>query len=424
MPIFAYKAIDKFGKEIASEVEVASYDEAIKKVRGLGYFPTQVTAKKEKKKAGRGKATATRFPSAGGLQMEIRIPFLGIGTVKSKQITIFTRQLATLIGAGLPLVRSLNILRDQMKQGTFRNVIDNLSQQVEAGGTFSDSLLKHPTIFSKLFVNTVKAGEAGGVLEVVLTRLAEFNEKAERLRSRIRTALVYPILVIAIAVTVLVFLIIFVIPKFMELYKEIGSSLPLPTLILLKLSNFLQYRWMIGVLFIVGMVIVYKFLTKIPAIRYLVDRIKLRLPVLGVLIQKVSIARFSRTLGTLISSGVPILQALMITKDTAGNDVIARSLGKVHDSIREGESIAGPLGKTRIFPLMVVNMINVGEETGALDQMLNKIADTFDDEVDATVSALTSLLEPILIVFMGLIVGAIVISMFLPLVKLLTTLSA
>lgn len=422
MPIFTYKAIDKFGKEITSEIEVASYDEAIKKLRSLGYFPTQIIAKKAKKKGG-GEA-AMPAPAEAGLQMEIRIPFLGIGTVKPVQITVFTRQLATLIGAGLPLVRSLNILRDQMKQGPLRAVINSLAQQVEAGGTFSDSLLKHPKIFSNLFVNTVKAGEAGGVLEIVLTRLAEFNEKSQKLHARIRAALVYPILVITIAVAVLTFLIIFVVPKFMELFEEIGTELPLPTLVLLRISDFMQHRWIVGLLFIVGMITVYNFLTKLPAIRYLIDKMKLKLPVLGVLIQKVAIARFSRTLGTLISSGVPILQALMITKDTAGNEVISRSLGRVHDSIREGESIAAPLAKTRIFPLMVVNMINVGEETGSLDQMLNRIANTYDDEVDATVSALTSLLEPVLIVFMGLIVGAIVISMFLPLVKLLTTLSA
>ena len=423
MPLFAYKAIDKFGKEIISEIEVSNYDEAIKKLRSLGYFPTQITAKKQRKRTGSG-ISAAPVSSGLGMQMEIRIPFLGIGTVKPNQITIFTRQLATLIGAGLPLVRSLNVLRDQMKSGHLKDVINDLAQQVEAGGTFSDSLLKYPKIFSKLFVNTVKAGEAGGVLEVILTRLAEFSEKTEKLRGKIKAALVYPILVIAIALTVLAFLMIAIIPKFMELFEEIGTELPIPTLILLRISDFLQHKWIIGILFIVGMIILCKFLLKMPMVRYLVDKVKLRLPVFGVLIRKVAIARFSRTLGTLISSGVPILQALMITKDTAGNEVIARSLGKVHDSIREGESIAAPLGKTRIFPLMVVNMINVGEETGSLDQMLNKIADTFDDEVDTTVGALTSLLEPILIVFMGLIVGGIVISMFLPLVKLLTTLSA
>ncbi len=359
-----------------------------------------------------------------GMQMEIRIPFLGIGTVKTKQITTFTRQFATLIGAGLPLVRSLNVLRDQMKQGAFRDVIDNLARQVEAGSSFSDSLLKYPKIFSKLFVNTVKAGETGGVLEVVLTRLADFSEKADRLRSKIRAALIYPTLVISIAMGVLFFLVIFVIPKFMELYEEIGTELPIPTLILMRISYFVQHQWVIGILFSIGLVIGYKLLIKIAKVRYFLDKIKLQLPVIGELTRKVSIAQFSRTLGTLISSGVPILQALMITKDTAGNEVIAQSLERVHNSIREGESIAGPLSKTRIFPLMVVNMINVGEETGSLDQMLNKIAITYDDEVDTTVGALTSLLEPILIVFMALIVGSIVIAMFLPLVKLLTALSA
>ena len=425
MPTFSYKAIDKFGKEIASEIEVGSYDEAIKKVRSLGYFPTQVTIKKDRKKAGRG-VVGGAIPSqpGGALQMSITIPFLGIGTVKVAQVTTFTRQLATLIGAGLPLVRSLNILRDQMKPCPLKDVIDNLAQQVEAGGTFSDSLLKYPRIFSNLFVNTIKAGEAGGVLEVVLTRLAEFSEKSEKLQGKIKAALIYPILVITVAMGVLAFLLVFVIPKFMDIFSELGTELPVPTLILMNISDFFQKQWILAIIMMAGLITGYNFLAKIPPVRYFIDKIKLRLPVMGALIQKMSIARFSRTLGTLISSGVPILQALMITKDTSGNEVIARSLSKVHDSIREGESIAGPLGKTRIFPLMVVNMINVGEETGSIDQMLNKIADTYDDEVDTTAGALTSLLEPLLVVFMGVIVGAIVVAMFLPLVKLLSTLSA
>ncbi len=422
MPIYSYKAIDKFGKEVADDIEVASYDEAIKRLRSLGYFPTQITAKRSKA-PGRGAQAAGAFPKAG-FAMEIHIPFLGIGSINQKQITIFTRQLATLIGAGLPLVRSLNILRDQMKGGTFRNIVSSVATQVETGSTFSDALLKYPKAFSKLFVNTVKAGETGGVLEVVLTRLADFSEKSERLRNRIRSALAYPILVIMIALGVLSFLIIFVIPKFMELFKEIGTELPLPTLILLQISDFMQHKWILGVIVIAAFIILYNFALRLEPFRFFVDKIKLNLPVFGILAQKVAIARFSRTLGTLISSGVPILQALLITKDTAGNEVIAHSLARVHDSIREGESIAAPLAKTKIFPLMVVNMISVGEETGSLDQMLNKVADTYDDEVDATVTALTSLLEPLLIIGMGLIVGAIVISMFLPLVKLLTTLSA
>jgi len=423
MPVYAYKAIDKFGKEIIDEIEVASYDEAIRRLRSLGYFPTQITAKRTKAPAHGAAGAAGTYPRAG-FSLNINMPFFGGGSVKSKQITIFTRQLATLIGAGLPLVRSLNILRDQMKQGTFRNVVNSIANQVETGSTFSDALLKYPKAFSKLFVNTVKAGETGGVLEVVLTRLADFNEKNEKLRGRIKAALVYPALVITIALGVLSFLIIFVIPKFMELFKELGTELPLPTLILLRISDFMQHGWVAGIIFMIGMILFYNFLLRLPAFRYFIDKVKLNLPIFGVLIQKVAIARFSRTLGTLISSGVPILQALMITKDTAGNDVIAHSLGRVHDSIREGESIAGPLAKTKIFPLMVVNMISVGEETGSLDQMLSKIADTFDDEVDTAVGALTSMLEPLLIIVMGLIVGGIVISMFLPLVKLLTTLSA
>ena len=423
MPTYSYKAIDKFGKEIIGEIEVASYDEAIKRLRSLGFFPTQITAKRTKAPA-RGAAGGTGAYPRAGFSLSMNIPFFGGGSVSSKQITIFTRQLATLIGAGLPLVRSLNILRDQMRAGNFRNVINSIANQVETGSTFSDALLKYPRVFSKLFVNTVKAGETGGVLEVVLTRLADFNEKSEKLRGRIKAALIYPALVISIAFTVLAFLAIFVIPKFMELFKELGTELPLPTLILLRISDFMQHRWMVGILFIIGVIIGYNLLLRLPAFKYFTDKVKLHLPIFGVLIQKVAIARFSRTLGTLISSGVPILQALMITKDTAGNEVIAHSLGRVHDSIREGESIAGPLAKTKIFPLMVVNMISVGEETGSLDQMLNKVADTFDEEVDSTVSALTSMLEPLLIIFMGLIVGGIVISMFLPLVKLLTTLSA
>lgn len=421
MPVFLYKAIDKFGKEIAADVEAANYDEAIKKVRSSGYFPTQVTAKKEKK-AGSG---AKGIPSSKkGLEIDLRIPFLGIGVVKSKEVTAFTRQLSTLISAGLPLVRSLNILREQSRHIALKEVLGALSQQVEAGGTFSDALLKHPKIFSKLYVNTVKAGEAGGVLEIVLSRLADFNEKSERLRSRIRAALVYPFLVIGVALLVLVFLMIFVIPKFMELFEELGTELPLPTLILMKISDFLHNGWVIGIVFIIILYIFYRFLKRFYAFNVFEDTVKLHLPVFGVLAQKVAIARFSRTLGTLISSGVPILQALTITKDTAGNEVVARSLTAVHDSIREGESIAGPLAKTRVFPLMVVNMINVGEETGSLDQMLNRIADTYDEEVNVTVNALTSLLEPLLILFMGIVVGSIVISMFLPLVKLLTSLSA
>lgn len=421
MPVFIYKAIDKFGKEITSEIDVASYDEAIKKIRSLGYLPIKIRAKRERKRTGPVIAPTTiKQP----VSKRLVIPILGIGAVKSQQITIFARQLATLLSAGLPLVRSLNVLRDQIRQSAFRDVLDGLSQYVETGSNFSDALSKYPRVFSSLFVNTIKAGEAGGVLEIVLTRLADFREKAERLRSKIQTALIYPLLVVAVAISVLTFLIIFVVPRFMSLYEEIGTELPIATLVLLQISRLFQKRWILMVIAVGCAVMIYNILIKIHAVKYYLDKLRLRLPIFGMLIQKISITRFSRTLGTLIASGVPILQALIITKDTAGNEVIARAIEKVHNSIREGESIAVPLAKTRIFPSMVVNMINVGEETGSIEQMLNKIADTYEDEVDATVGALTSLLEPVLIVIMGIIVGSIVIAMFLPLVKLLTTLSA
>jgi len=423
MPVYGFKGIDKFGKEISSEVEANSQDEAVKLIRSMGYFPININLKK---KAGiKSIQKKGRAPSAmrSGLQMEIRIPFLGIGTVKPKQVTLFTRQLSTLISAGLPLVRSLNILRDQTTSRAFKEVIADLANQVESGGTFSEALQKYPKIFSNLYVNTVKAGEAGGVLEIVLTRLADFSEKYEKLRSKIRVALIYPSLVISFAIGVVIFLMAFVIPKFIELYKDLGSELPTPTLILMKMSNFFQYHWIVALIALAIIIISYKLLSRLKKVKYFIDKTKLKMPIFGELIQKVAIARFARTLGTLISSGVPILQAMVITRDTAGNEVIAASLEKVHDGIREGESITEPLAKTKIFPLMAVNMINVGEETGSVDQMLHKIADTYDEEVDITVSAMTSILEPVLIIFMALIVGFIVISMFLPLIKLLTVLS-
>lgn len=419
MTRFSYKAVDKYGKEIHSEIETDSYLDAIRKLRSMGYIPTQIVERR-----GKGVAKSTDGAPAKGRGFSLNLALPGFGTgVKSQQVTLFTRQLATLIGAGLPLVRSLNILRDQLRPSALKNVISNLATQVESGGTFSDALMKYPKVFSKLYVNTIKAGEMGGVLEVVLERLADFSEKNQKLTGRIKAAMIYPALVIFVAISVVTFLIMFIVPKFMELFKDLGSELPIPTLILLNISNFLQHQWYIGVIFIVLTVMSYKLLNTLSATKYYIDKIKLNFPVFGVLIKKVAIARFTRTLGTLISSGVQILQALEVTKDTAGNEVVAKSIGIVRDSIREGESIAGPLGKTKIFPLMVVNMIGVGEETGSLDTMLNKIADSYEEEVDTTVGALTSLLEPMLIVTLGLIVGGIVVSMFLPLIKLLTVLS-
>jgi len=416
MATFTYKALNKKGKEVKGSIESDSNAQALEKLRGMGLLPTYVTEDKKGKKR-RGAKSA----GGGGLQMEIKIPFL-TGGVKVKDLTVFTRQLATLIEAGLPLVRSLNILRDQAKPGSLKTSLGKLATEVEGGSTFSEALGRQPKIFSKLFINMVKAGEVGGMLEIVLKRLAEFAEKAQKLAQQIKSAMYYPIAVMSFAVAVLFFLITFIVPKFMEIFKDVGSDLPPLTLGLMMVSDFLKTRWFIGIAGLVALIIFFKILSKNNKARYLLDAIKLKMPVFGMLAQKVSIAQFSRTLGTLIASGVPILQALSITRDTSGNEIIARAIGKVHDSIREGESIAGPLGESKAFPLMVVNMVDVGEETGNLDQMLVRIADTYDEEVDAAVAGLTSLIEPLLIVGMGLMVGTIVIAMFLPLITLITAL--
>ncbi len=419
MPTFTYKALNKKGKQVKGSIEAGSNTQALEKLRETDLLPTYVAEdKKGKKRRG-----AKPAGGGGGLQMEIKIPFL-TGGVKTKDLTVFTRQLATLIEAGLPLVRSLNILRDQAKPGSLKTSLGKLATEVEGGSTFSEALGRQPKIFSKLFVNMVKAGEAGGMLEVVLKRLAEFAEKAQRLAQQIKSDMYYPIAVMSFAILVLFGLIRFIVPKFMEIFRDVGTDLPPLTQGLMAVSDFLQTRLFLvsAVVGIPAIVIFFKILTKNSKTKYLLDAIKLKMPVFGMLAQKVSIAQFSRTLGTLIASGVPILQALSITRDTSGNEIIARAIGKVHDSIREGESIAGPLGESRAFPLMVVNMVDVGEETGNLDQMLVKIADTYDEEVDAAVAGLTSLLEPMLIVGMGLMVGIIVIAMFLPLITLITAL--
>jgi len=414
MPNFSYKAIDNSGKEISGAIEAASHTDAIRMIREKGLFPTRVVEEKEV------------LAESGGIKesknIEIKIPFLAGMAVNQKLIIQFTRQLSTLISAGLPLVRSLNVLHNQAKDPALKKTTRRLAEEVEGGSTFSEALGKFPHTFDHLYVSTVRAGESGGVLEVVLTRLADYAEKSARLKSRIISALAYPILVTLFAVMVLVILIVVVVPKFIEIFKDIGAELPILTVFLLKLSDFMKTRWYLVIAFLIGLVILYQVLIRIPKVRYVIDNIKLHLPLFGQLLQKVTIAGFARTLGTLISSGVPILQAMKNVEDTTSNAVISRAISRVHDSIQEGETIAAPLEASGVFPLMVVNMIDVGEETGALDQMLTKIADTYEDEVDTTVSALTSLLEPMLILVMGVVVGFIVIAMFLPLVSLITTL--
>jgi type IV pilus assembly protein PilC len=421
MPKFAYVAMNEKGVEVSGTVNADNTVSAINQIREMGYFPTSVSAQKKKK------ADAAEAAKEAGLSLQIK--FLSKKTVKSKILALFTRQLATLIDAGLPLLKSLRVLESQQKPGPLKVALVNMGGAVEGGSTFSEALADHPKLFNKLFVNMVKAGEAGGVLEIVLNRMAEFLEKSEKLKSKVKSAMIYPIAVITVAAGVLGFLMTYVIPKFKEIFDGFDTTLPTPTAILISVSHFIKSNLYythppyIGVLILipVGLVFAFKAIAKTDKGRFGIDTAKLNFPLFGTLIRKIAIARFSRTLGTLITSGVPILQALNIVRETSGNEVISKAVGNVHDSIREGETIAAPLKETKVFTPMVISMIEVGEETGKLPDMLMKIADNYDEDVDTAVAGITSVIEPVLIVFLAVMVGFIVISLFLPLIKLISS---
>ncbi len=338
--------------------------------------------------------------------------------VSTKSLVVFTRQLSTLIAAGLPLVKALRTLHDQLETGRLKEIIKDIAGEVESGTNFSEALSRFPKVFPEFYVNMIKAGELGGMLEGILKRLSEFLDKNQKLKDKIKSALMYPAFVLFVAVLILIMLMIFVIPTFTNMFSELGGALPLPTKILITTSELMRKMWYLIPLIPIIIVLLYRLLVRNPNRRAVVDRFKLHLPVVGGLVHQVAIARFSRTLGTLLSSGVPILNALQTVRDTIGNEFIARAIMEVRDSIKEGESVAGPMEASNAFPQLVVKMINIGEETGQLDKMLVQIADNFEEEVDVAISGLTSLLEPILIVFMGLVVGFIVISMFMPLFSL------
>ncbi len=413
MGVYSYKAMDKMGSEINGTIEAETVALAVAQVRDLGYFPTRVV----ETKAAPGTVARTEEKTSGGLQTQIKIPFLS-GRVSVKQLAIFTRQLATLIDAGLPLVRSLNTLGNQQKPGSLKDIITSIGEDVEGGSTFSEALAKFPKVFSKLYISMVRAGEVGGVMETVLTRLAEFSEQEQSLRRKIKSAMIYPAFVTFAGGGIVIFLVTFIIPTFAEMFSDLGANLPKLTLMLIKLSDLFKHRWYVLIGAVIFLILLLKLLSSRPKSRYLMDKIKLGIPIFGSLIIKVIISRFSRTLGTLITSGVPILQALNITRDVVGNDVVARAVQNVHDSIREGENIGPALESSHVFPLMVTSMIEVGEETGSLDSMLNKIADNYEEEVDTAVAGMMSVMEPVMIIFMGGAVGVIVIALFLPLIEL------
>lgn len=405
MAKFAYKALNKEGKEIFGIVEAESQALAITNVRTLGFYPTMV---REARKADEKRARNQK----GGLSE------LYFGGVKTKEIVVMTRQLATLIDAGLPLLRSLNILIAQQKPSKLRDILREISSDVQSGATLSEALAKHPKQFDRLFVNMVRAGEVGGMLEVVLNRLAMFMERRQALKRRVRGAMIYPIAVIIIATGIVSFLLVKVVPVFAEIFEEFGKGLPAPTQFLVDAGEFMQYQWWKLLLIVNCTIIAIKFLAKIKLVKSIMDRVSLKVWLIGDLVTKVAVARFARTLGTLITSGVPILQALKITKETIGNEVIQNAVQKVHDSIKEGDTIAAPLDESKVFPPMVVNMIDVGEETGSLDSMLMKVADIYDAEVEAAVEGMLALMEPMIIIVLGGIIGFIVVALYLPIFTL------
>ena len=417
MPTFAYEAMDSSGLEVKDTIDAPSEAEAQTMIREKGFYVTKIREKDRKKKD-----TKKGAKGAAGKGAKKGKTFT-IGGVRPKLLCTFTRQLSTLQDAGLPVLRSLRILEGQSRPGALKNALMDVIEDIEGGHTLSEAMGKQPKAFDNLYVNMVKAGEAGGALEVILQRLAEFKEKAQSLKRKIVGAMIYPAAVITVAVVIVSFIMIFIIPKFKEIFVGFGVELPPPTVLLIAMSDWMMSYWYMLFIGPIAFVIFIKIVKKNKTGAYVVDWLSLRIPLIGKILHIGTIARVTRTLGTLIASGVPILEGLLIARNTAGNTVFVRAFDNIYTAIREGETIAVPLRESRIVDDMVVNMVDVGEETGALDDMLYKVADVYDEEVEVRVESLVSLLEPLMVVVLGLIVGFIVIALFMPLVKLLNDLS-
>jgi len=399
MPVFAYSGRTRTGQTINGEMEAPNREAVVAQLRRQQVMATAVTPKAR--------------------DIELKIPGFG-AKIGDRDLAVVTRQLATMIDAGLPLVQCLDILAQQQEKKIFQKALHDIRMAVEGGATFSASLKRHPKIFSTLYTNMVEAGEAGGILDTILNRLAAYIEKAMALKKRIKTAMFYPSTIVAVAVVVVIFLLIYVIPTFEQLFEGFGATLPLPTVIVLEASRIVRAYILVLLAGLVAAVVGLRFYYRTPGGKMAIDRLLLRLPVFGPLIRKVAVAKFTRTLGTLVSSGVSILEGLDITARTAGNKVVEEAVLKARTTIAQGKTIAEPLQASGVFPVMVVQMIAVGEQTGALDRMLNKIADFYDEEVDVAVAGLTSLLEPLLVIFLGVIIGGVVIAMYLPIFKLIS----
>ncbi|CAN5718496.1 type II secretion system F family protein [soil metagenome] len=421
MASFTYEALNASGKSQKGAIEAGSSEEAIQKIKQQGFFPTSVREQKGKKKEG---PTGDDFKKAKKKSQGLTI---SIGGISNKQLTLFTRQLSTLQDAGLPLLRSLQILEEQLKPGKFKGILQDVCDDVEGGTSLSESMAKHPAAFDRLYTKMVNAGEIGGVLDIILQRLAEFMEKAQRLKRKVTGAMLYPSIVVVVAVAIVTFIMVLIIPKFKEIFAEFGVELPFLTKFLVNTSAFVAGiepgqkipGWIVILLTPVVLFLTFHFGRKTGPGRAFFDTVLIYIPGVGTLLRKTTVARFTRTLGTLINAGVPILEAIAITRDTCGNYVFEKALQRVYDSIREGETFATPLRESKVCDSIVVNMIDVGEETGDLDAMLMKIADNYDEEVDVAVNSLVKLIEPLLVVFLGVVVGGIVVAMFLPLVAII-----
>jgi len=426
MATFLYEAMNSVGQPVKDEVEAPSSEEAITKIRALGYFPTKLKEKAGRKGGGRSSAArgaAAAGAAAAGDGAQAGAARRKVGRVPKKLLTQFTRQLSTLIDAGLPILRSLRILEQQQKPGMLRVAIRLVAEDVEGGATLSEAMARHPKVFDRLYTNMIRAGELGGVLDIILQRLADFMEKSQALKRKVIGAMIYPIAVITFSLTIVTLLLIFVVPKFESIFSGLGEDLPTVTRALINTSKWVKAGGWAAILG--APVAIYLILRAMRANeqgRYYVDQMKLKTPILGQIESKSAVARFTRTLGTLLTAGVPILEAINITRETSGNEVLSRSLAEVHDGIREGESFAEPLRQSRVVDPMVVNMIDVGEETGELDKMLMKVADTYDEEVETLVGSLTSMMEPVMVIILGAIVGFIVLALFMPMVSMMNSL--
>ena len=428
MATFQYIAKDSAGNETRGTVEAGDRNSAIAAVRAQGLLPTALGEVKSSSAKPKAKAPTPQKKKSGlnkDININLKLPSWMRGKIKTKILTQFTRQLATLVNAGLPLMRGIEVLKRQMKDPQMVEALNGIGENIAAGGTFSESLTQYPKIFDHLYVNMVKAGEAGGVLEVVLGRLAEFAEKSEKIKNKVKGAMIYPIVVLVAAIGITAFLLVAVIPKFQQVFNDMlgGAALPPITQFVINASEFVQNNGLQIFLAIVAIVVILKIIAKTEKGAYFFDVLKLKLPVTGTLTQRSAVSKFTRTLGTLLSSGVPILQSLTITRDTTGNRVLTEAIQNVHDSVKEGESMTQPLSQCKVFPPMVVSMVEVGEETGALADMLTRIANTYDDEVDNAVAGMTAAIEPALIIVLAVVVGTIVIAMFLPMVKIIGSVS-